>query len=46
MNFDRLRWNRLARVRTELEPSELGGVLCFDMYNIPYITNTTHQDPR
>ncbi len=41
VNFDRLRQERLARVKEELERSELGGLLCFDMYNIRYITNTT-----
>ena len=41
VNFDRLRRERLGRVRAELDRSELGGLLCFDMYNIRYITNTT-----
>jgi Xaa-Pro aminopeptidase len=41
VNFDRLRRERLARVRGALDGSELGGLLCFDMYNIRYITNTT-----
>ncbi|HET7874835.1 MAG TPA: Xaa-Pro peptidase family protein [Methylomirabilota bacterium] len=41
VNFDRLRSQRLARVRHELDRSELGALLCFDMYNIRYITNTT-----
>ena len=41
VNFDRLRWERLARVTAELDRSELGGLLCFDMYNIRYITSTT-----
>src|SRR3990170_3884642 len=41
VNFERLRTERLARVKEELERSELGGLLCFDMYNIRYITNTT-----
>src|SRR5919204_1904321 len=41
VNFDRLRRERLARVRAELERSELGALLCFDMYNIRYITATT-----
>ncbi len=41
VNFERLREERLARVRSQLDQSELGGLLCFDMYNIRYITNTT-----
>ncbi|MEK7371035.1 MAG: aminopeptidase P family protein, partial [candidate division NC10 bacterium] len=41
VNFDRLRRERLARVRGALDRSELGGLLCFDMYNIRYITSTT-----
>jgi Xaa-Pro aminopeptidase len=41
VNFDRLRRERLARVRGALDRSELAGLLCFDMYNIRYITNTT-----
>jgi Xaa-Pro aminopeptidase len=41
VNFDRLRRERLARVTTALAQSELGALLCFDMYNIRYITNTT-----
>jgi len=40
VNFDRLRSERLARVRGALDRSELGGLLCFDMYNIRYITST------
>jgi Xaa-Pro aminopeptidase len=41
VDFDRLRRDRLARVRGQLERSELGALLCFDHYNIRYITNTT-----
>ncbi|MEK6664820.1 MAG: M24 family metallopeptidase [candidate division NC10 bacterium] len=40
VNFDRLRRERLARAKAQLEASELGGLLCFDMYNIRYITST------
>jgi Xaa-Pro aminopeptidase len=41
VSFERLRRERLGRVRAHLDRSELGGLLCFDMYNIRYITNTT-----
>ncbi|MDW8325062.1 MAG: Xaa-Pro peptidase family protein [Anaerolineales bacterium] len=41
VNFDRLRRERLARIKKLLQESELGALLCFDMNNIRYITNTT-----
>ncbi len=41
VDFDRLRRERLARVKKFLKESEIGSLLCFDMYNIRYITNTT-----
>lgn len=41
VNFDRLRAERLARVKKFLKESEMGSLLCFDMANIRYITNTT-----
>ncbi|MGH7324658.1 MAG: M24 family metallopeptidase [Candidatus Rokuibacteriota bacterium] len=41
VSFERLRRERLERVRAHLDRSELGGLLCFDMYNIRYVTNTT-----
>src|SRR5918911_695521 len=41
VNFDRLRRERLARIKAELKKSEIGALLCFDMSNIRYITNTT-----
>jgi Xaa-Pro aminopeptidase len=41
VNFDRLRTERLARISRLLKESELGALLCFDMNNIRYITNTT-----
>src|SRR5215472_468563 len=41
VHFDRLRAERLARIRAELQKSEIGALLCFDMANIRYITNTT-----
>ena len=41
VHFDRLRVERLARIKTELKKSEIGALLCFDMNNIRYITNTT-----
>ena len=40
VRFDRLREERLARIKAELAASELGGLLCFDMANIRYITAT------
>ncbi|HXD59840.1 MAG TPA: Xaa-Pro peptidase family protein [Thermoleophilaceae bacterium] len=40
VDVDRLRRERLARVKTLLEESELGALLCFDMANIRYITAT------
>src|SRR4051812_12913093 len=40
IDFDRLRRERLARVKEELKKSELGAVLCFDMNNVRYITAT------
>ena len=40
VNFERLRTDRLARVKRFLEASELGALLCFDMNNIRYITAT------
>lgn len=41
VHFDRLRTERLARIKTELKKSNIGALLCFDMANIRYITNTT-----
>src|SRR5919197_995461 len=40
VNFDRLRTERLARVKRLLAASDLGALLCFDTYNIRYITAT------
>ena len=40
VDFDRLRRERLARATRELEGSDLGAVLCFDMNNIRYLTAT------
>jgi Xaa-Pro aminopeptidase len=40
VRFDRLREERLARVRSLLSLSELGALLCFDMANIRYVTAT------
>jgi Xaa-Pro aminopeptidase len=40
VNFERLRRERLGRVRGLLEGSELGALLCFDMANIRYVTST------
>src|SRR5919205_3667896 len=38
VNFERLRSERLARIKKLLKESELGALLCFDMNNIRYIT--------
>ena len=40
INFDRLRTERLARVKKLLKESEMGSLLCFDMNNVRYITAT------
>ena len=40
IDFDRLRRERLARIKKLLAESELGSVLCFDMNNVRYITAT------
>jgi Xaa-Pro aminopeptidase len=40
VDFERLRTQRLARVKEQLAESELGALLCFDMNNIRYITAT------
>src|ERR687894_2705409 len=40
VRFDRLRDERLARIKALLAESELGALLCFDMNNIRYITAT------
>src|ERR1700687_4904703 len=40
IDFDRLRRERLARVKEMLARSELGALLCFDMNNVRYITAT------
>jgi len=40
VNFDRLREERLARLRAQLDKSELGAVLAFDFSNIRYATAT------
>ncbi len=40
VNFERLRRDRLARIKNLLAQSELGAVLCFDFANIRYITAT------
>src|SRR5260221_3912215 len=39
-NFERLRTERLARIKRLLKESELGALLCFDMANVRYITAT------
>jgi hypothetical protein len=31
VHFDRLREERLARIKAELQKSEIGALLCFDM---------------
>jgi Xaa-Pro aminopeptidase len=40
VNIERLRQERLARVKSELKKSAMGALLCFDMNNIRYITAT------
>jgi Xaa-Pro aminopeptidase len=40
VDFDRLRTERLARLRTTLDQSDLGSVLTFDFTNIRYMTST------
>jgi len=40
VRFDRLREERLARIKAELSSSDIGALLCFDMTNIRYITAT------
>src|SRR3954465_5302269 len=40
IDFERLRRERLARVKEHLAKSHLGAVLCFDMNNVRYITST------
>lgn len=40
VRFDRLREERLARLKAELERSDLGAVLAFDFANIRYMTAT------
>jgi Xaa-Pro aminopeptidase len=40
VRFDRLREERLARIRSLLADSSLGALLCFDMSNIRYVTAT------
>ncbi len=40
VNIERLRQDRLHRIKAALKKSELGSLLCFDMNNIRYITAT------
>src|SRR5690349_19992707 len=40
IRFDRLRDERLARIKGLLAESEIGVLLCFDMTNVRYITAT------
>src|SRR3954451_6049106 len=40
INFQRLRTQRLDRVKALLRQSEMGALLCFDMNNVRYITAT------
>ena len=40
VDFDRLRTERLARLKEHLERSELGALLSFDLANIRYMTAT------
>src|SRR5919106_2904764 len=40
VNLERLRQDRLNRIKSALKKSEMGALLCFDMNNIRYITAT------
>src|SRR5438270_2903487 len=40
VNVERLRNERLARIKKLLKESEMGALLCFDMNNVRYITAT------
>ncbi len=40
VNLERLRTERLSRIKRLLKESEMGALLCFDMNNIRYITAT------
>src|SRR5207302_2239741 len=40
IDFDRLRRERLQRVKDMLAKSEMGSLLCFDMNNVRYLTAT------
>jgi Xaa-Pro aminopeptidase len=40
ISFDRLRTERLARLKAELEKSDLGAILAFDFSNIRYMSAT------
>jgi Xaa-Pro aminopeptidase len=40
VNIERLRAERLTRIKQALKRSEMGALLCFDMSNIRYITAT------
>ncbi len=40
VDFDRLRRERLTRIKELLAKSQLGALLCFDMNNVRYITAT------
>ena len=40
VNLERLRTDRLNRIKAALKKSEMGALLCFDMNNIRYVTAT------
>ena len=40
VDFERLRTQRLARIKRLLKESDMGALLCFDMNNVRYITAT------
>ena len=40
INFERLRTDRVAKLRAELEASDLGALLAFDFANIRYMSAT------
>jgi hypothetical protein len=40
IDYDRLRNQRVERAKKQVEKSDLGAILCFDFYNIRYLTST------
>ena len=44
LDMPRLRRERLARLKAELDRSDLGALLTFDFHNIRYMTGDPHRD--